>query len=172
MHSSKCWLVVVRMNFDLIDRRHVRHSRQKGLKVRCAEVGHPDGTDAAFREQVLGGSVGVDGAVEVLWKRLVQQVQVDRVEPELSHADLEAVKRSVVPVVADPQLGLDEQLGPFDAAGRDGRAYLALIQVRGRRVNQAVADADGLLRRRLGDIGWSLEVPRTRVLAGRRRYSG
>ena len=70
--------------------------------MRSAEVGYADCAHAAFREESLRGAVGVDGAVEVLWQRLVEEVEVDRFEPKLSGTDLEAVKRFVVPVVADP----------------------------------------------------------------------
>ena len=97
--------------------------------MRRAEVGHADGAYATFREQALCGAVRVNGAVEVLWERLVEEVEVHRVEPELSGTDVEAMKGFVVPVVADPQLGLDEQLRPLDGAGCDRGANLALIEV-------------------------------------------
>ena len=80
--------------------------------MRGAEVRDADGPDPPLGEQPLGRPVRVDRRVEGLGQRLVQQVQVDGVEAELAGAHVERVQRSVVAVVADPQLGLDEQLGP------------------------------------------------------------
>jgi hypothetical protein len=50
----------------------------------------------------------------MLWERLVEEVEVDRIEPELSGTDLEAVKCSVVAVVADPERS--GRRGKLDAA--------------------------------------------------------
>ena len=69
-------------------------------------------------EQRLQRPVRLEGLVEVRGQRLVQDEQVDLVDAELAGALVEAVQRLVVAVVADPDLGLDEDLVPVDAGAR------------------------------------------------------
>ena len=76
------------------------------------EVADPDRADLAVGEQRLQGTVGLQGPVERRRQRLVQDQQVDLVDAELTGALLEAVQRLVVSVVADPDLGLQEDLRP------------------------------------------------------------
>jgi hypothetical protein len=88
----------------------------------------------------------------------VQDEQVDLVDTELAGALVEGVQRGVVAVVADPDLGLDEHVGPAHARAADALADLALVGVGRRGVDEAVPDAkcsldrlDRLLRRGLED---------------------
>jgi hypothetical protein len=108
-------------------------------------------------QEPLGRPVGADRRVERLGQGLVEQVQVDHVEPELARAHVKPVECRVVTVVADPELGPDEQLGARDAARGDRRTDLALVEVRRRRVDHPVADAQRLLDGRLGLLGRRLE---------------
>ena len=51
-------------------------------------------TRPSFKE-VLQRPVGLDGRVEVLGQRLVQEVEVDRVDPQLARAHVERMERRV-----------------------------------------------------------------------------
>ena len=94
-------------------------------------------------EQRLQRPVGLEGLVEVGRQRLVQDQQVDLVDAELAGALVEAVQRLVVAVVADPDLGLQEDLPRGDACERVHRfADLALVAVGGGRVDVAVAGVE------------------------------
>jgi hypothetical protein len=103
------------------------------------EVRDPDGARGALRVEVLHGvPLTVDVAV-----RLVNQVEVDVVEPEALKRRLERAP-GVVPggAVLDPELGGDEQLVTRDAAGGDGSTEGLLVLVGGCGVEVAVADLE------------------------------
>jgi hypothetical protein len=59
----------------------------------------------------------------------VEDQQVDLVDAELSGALLEAMQRLVVSVVADPDLGLEEDLRPIHIGTVYGLSNLALVAV-------------------------------------------
>jgi hypothetical protein len=103
---------------------------QQLREVAGHEVGDPDCPHLAVGQKVLERFVG-DGAVERGGQRLVQDQQVDLVHPELAGALVESVQGLVVPVVAVPDLGLDEDLGPADAGAADGLAGLPFVGVGG-----------------------------------------
>jgi hypothetical protein len=103
-------LLEVGVHLDLIDGRHHLRGREQRLEVAGHEVADADGPDLAPRVQLLQGSVGLQGAVELRGQRLVQEQQVDHVDAELVCALVEGVQGGVVAVVADPDLGLDEDL--------------------------------------------------------------
>jgi hypothetical protein len=69
----------------------------------------------------------------------VQQVEIDVVDPEPAQAGVEAPQRGVVAVIADPQLGGDEDVPAVDAGAADAVADLALVAVGGGCVDQPVA---------------------------------
>ena len=127
------------------------------------EVGDADGPDLAVGKQRLQGAVGVDREVEPAGERLVQDQQVDRVDAELAGGLVERVQRRVVPVVADPDLGLDEDLVASQPGLADRLADLTLVAVRGGGVDVPVAD----LAARCGPRRRS-----RRVGSGRRRSRG
>ena len=102
----------VGVDLDLVDRRHHRGAVEERREVVDIEVADPDRADLAVGEQRLQGTVGLQGPVERRRQRLVQDQQVDLVDAELTGALLEAVQRLVVSVVADPDLGLQEDLRP------------------------------------------------------------
>ena len=84
--------------------------------------------------------------------------QVDLVDAELAGALVKAVQRLVVAVVADPDLGLQEDLRPVQTGAAHRLADLALVAVGGRGVDVSVAGAEcrldgvaGLVRGRLED---------------------
>lgn len=56
----------------------------------------------------------------------MEQVQVHVVQPELAQARVEGAEATLVAVVADPQLGLDEQLCAGDPAIPDAFPHLPL----------------------------------------------
>jgi hypothetical protein len=76
--------------------------------VRDHEVAYSDSADLAVGEESLEGPVGVEGPLECRGQRLVEDEQVDLVDAELAGAFLVAVEGLVVAVVADPDLGFEE----------------------------------------------------------------
>ena len=147
----------VRVHLDLVHRGHHRRGVQQRGQVIDHEVADPDRTDLTVGQQLLQGAVCLQGLVEFRRQRLVQDQQVDLLDAELASALVEAVQRLVVPVVADPDLGLDEDLGAVDAGLGDGLADLALVAVRGGGVDVPVAGRQRGLDGRTGLLGRGLE---------------
>jgi hypothetical protein len=94
------------------------------------EVADPDRTDLAVGQELLQRLVGVDGELELAGQGLVQDQQVELVDPEFACALVEAVQRLAVAVVADPDLRLDEDLRAVETGAADRLADLALVEVR------------------------------------------
>jgi hypothetical protein len=86
-----------------------------------------------------------------------QDEQVDLVGAQLAGALVEAVQGLVVAVVADPDLGFQEDLGPVDARGADRLADLAFVAVRRRGVDVPVTGRERRRHRGPGLIWWGLE---------------
>ncbi len=107
-----------------------------------AEVADADRPHPAVGQQLLGRPVRCHGRVEVCGHRPVEEVEVHVVEPELLTALLEGAQCLLVAVIADPQLGRDEQLIPVDAAAADALADLPLVEVGRRRVDKPVPAGD------------------------------
>ena len=149
------------MHLDLVDRGHDRGAREQPLEVGGHDVADADRTDAAVGEQLFERPVGVDDGVEGGRHRLVQDEQVELVDAELAGALVERVQGLVVAVVADPDLGLDEDVGAVDPGRAEALADLALVAVRGGRVDVPVASRqrgfDGLR----GHLGGGLEHAET-----------
>ena len=148
----------VRVHLDLVDRGHDAGVLQQLVEVVGHEVGDADGPHAAVLEQLLEGAVGLDRQVEAARQRLVEDEQVDLVDPELAGALVEGVQGGVVAVVADPDLSLDEDIRSCQAGAADGLADLALVGIGGSGVDVAVPRAqrgldgvDRLLGRGLED---------------------
>jgi hypothetical protein len=80
------------------------------VKVLGHEVADADGADLAVGEELLERPVGVEGAVGGRGQRVMQEQQVDLVDAQLAGALVESAQRSVVAVVGDPELRLDEDL--------------------------------------------------------------
>jgi hypothetical protein len=135
LHVSllKVWVAL-----DLVDQRRHPCTIDKRREVLDHEVADPDRSDFAFGEQRFQGVVGHEGPVERGGQRLVQDQEVDLFDAELCTALLEAVESLVVSVVADADLGLEEDLGAIQAGAADGLADLAFVAVGGRGVNQPV----------------------------------
>ena len=75
-------------------------------------------------------------------QRLVQDQQVDLVDAELAGALVEGVQRLVIAVVADPDLGLQEDSRAADLGRVHRFADLALVAVGGGGVDVAVAGVE------------------------------
>ena len=106
------------------------------------EVADADGADLAVLEQRLQRPVCLERLAEVGRQRLVQDQQVDLVDAELAGALVEGVQRLVISVVADPDLGLQEDRRTTALRRVYRFADLALVAVGGGRVNVAVAGAE------------------------------
>ena len=100
------------MDLDLIDRRHHLAAVEQHREVLDHEITDPDRADLAVSEQGLQSAVGLQGSIERRRQCLVEDEQVDLVDAKLAGALLEAVQSFVVPVVADPYLGLQEDFRP------------------------------------------------------------
>ena len=149
-------LLEVRVDFDLVDRRHDRGLGQQTLQVLGHEVADPDRAHLAVGEQRLQRAVRVEGEVESARQRLVEDQQVELIDAELAGALVERVQGLLVAVVADPDLRLDEHVVAGDAGAADPLADLALVAVRRGRVDEAIGlcesgldGARGLVRRAL-----------------------
>ena len=148
----------VGVDLDLVDRRHHRGAIKKRREVPDHEVADSDRAHLVLSEQRLQGTVGLQRPLERGRQRLVQDQQVDLVNAQLKGALLEAVQRLVVSVVADPDLGLQEDFGPVQLGAAHCLADLALVSVGRRRVDVSVPGAEcgadgisGLVRGRLED---------------------
>jgi hypothetical protein len=91
----------------------------------------------------------------------VQDQQVDLVDPQLAAALVEGVQGLVVPVVADPDLGLDEDLRPVQAGSADRFTDLSLVEVRRCCVDVAEPRREGCLHGGDGLLGGRLEHTET-----------
>jgi hypothetical protein len=105
----------------------------------------------------------------------VEDQQLDLVDAELAGALLEGVEGLVVAVVVDPDLGLDEDLGPVDPGCGDRFADLALVGRGGGGVDEPVAGVEGGADGIAGLVRWGLEdaeaeggmsTPLLRVMVG------
>jgi hypothetical protein len=73
---------------------------------------------------------------------VVQEEQVDPLDPELGSALVERVQCLLVAVVADPDLGLNEDVVAVEARAPDRFANLAFVGVSGGGIDVAVADGE------------------------------
>jgi hypothetical protein len=119
----------VRVLLDLVDRRDDRRLFEQLREMVDHEVADADRADPAVGQQGLERPIGLARAVEGAGQSLVQDQQVDLLDAELARALLETVQRLVVPVVGDPDLRLQEHLGPVEPGSAHGLADLPLIAV-------------------------------------------
>ena len=98
-------------------------------------------TRPALGEERLRGLVCADRVLEVGRHRLVEEVEIDVVEIEPAQAGREADLRGIEAVVADPQLGGDEDLVARHAGAADTLGHLAFVAVGSGGVDHAIAVA-------------------------------
>ena len=122
-------LCEVGVDLDLVDRRHHRRAVEQRCEVLDHEVADPDRADLAISQQRLQGPVSLQGPVERRGQRLVQDQQVDLVDAEPAGALLEAVQRLLIPIVTDPDLGLQEDLRSVQGGTVDGLTDLPFVAV-------------------------------------------
>src|SRR5664280_2634150 len=91
--------------------------------------------------------------------------QVDLVDTELGRAFLEAVKGLVVAVVADPDLGFNEDVIAGDAGAGESFADLLLVAVSGGSVDVPVAGRQGRVNSVAGLVRGGSERHRIRLPA-------
>jgi hypothetical protein len=102
---------------------------------------------------------------------VVQQEEIDVVDAEPQQAAVEAGECLIVAVVADPELGDDEDLVAVDRGASDPLADLALVAVGGGRVDERVAVRDRGLDRARRLLRRALEDAEPGRRASRRRCS-
>jgi hypothetical protein len=148
----------VRVALDLVDRRRDRRTIEEPNEMLAHEVAYSNRADLALGKQGLERAVCLERAVERRRQRLVQDQHINLVDAQLSGALLEAVQRLVVSVVADPDLGLQEDLRPVHLGAVHGLANLTLVAVGRGSVDVSVARGErgahcvaGLVGRRLKD---------------------
>lgn len=132
------------MILDLVDRGHHGRVLAQRIEVVDHEVADAERANLAGGQQRLERAVGVERLLEVRRQSLVENQQVDLVDAELARALLEGMQRLAVAVVADPDLGLDEDLGAIETRLAQGLADPALVRVGGSGVHMRVP---GLQRR-------------------------
>src|SRR3954451_16393893 len=111
------------MRLDLIDRRYdvvVHDEIHHAVRMKVA---HADRADASLAVQLLHRA---PRAVDVA-DRLVDEVEIERLELQTLHRTVECATRLVVPGVTDPQLRGDKDLLARDAAAPDCIADRLLI---------------------------------------------
>ena len=141
-------LLVERMGFDLIDRRRDLVVQNQVLKAVGVEVRHTDGADAALAVKLLHGAPRtVDVAV-----RLVDQIEVQIVQPQLRHRLLERLSGRLITRVADPQFRGDEQLFAGNAAATDGTSHGLLVTIGRGGVDRTVTDLQGVADRPFANL--------------------
>jgi len=150
-------LAEVRMHLDLVDGGYDRGLVQQRGEVLDHEVADTDRADLTVGEQRLQRPVCLQGLAELAGQRLVQDQQVDLVDAEFAGALVEAVQGFVVAVVADPDLRLEEDLGPVEAGFGDGLADMAFVAVGGGDVDVPVAGRQRRLDGGAGLVGRGLE---------------
>ena len=91
----------------------------------------------------------------------MQDQQIDLVDTELAGALLEAVQRLVVAVVADPDLGLQEDLRAVQPRNAERFSDLPLVAVGSGGVNVSVASRERRLDRGSGLVSGCLEHAQT-----------
>jgi hypothetical protein len=96
------------VHLDLVDRRDDRGVLEQSGQVVDHEVADTDRAHLAVGEQGLQCAEGLERAVEGRRKGMVQDQQVYLLDAELAGALVEGMQRLVVPVVADPDLRLQE----------------------------------------------------------------
>lgn len=136
------------MGFDLIDRRRDLVVQNQVLKAVGVEVRHTDGADAALAVKLLHGAPRtVDVAV-----RLVDQIEVQIVQPQLRHRLLERLSGRLITRVADPQFRGDEQLFAGNAAAMDGTSHGLLVAIGRGGVDRTVTDLQGVADRPFANL--------------------
>jgi hypothetical protein len=144
-------LLVEWVRFDLVDRGYRLVVDDQVHEAIGVEVADADRADAAFAMQLLHRAPrSVHVAV-----RLVDEKQIEDIEPEALHRAIEGLLRLLVARVFDPQLRRDEDLIARDAAASDRLPDGLLVLVGGRSVDEPVADAEGFFDATLalGEVG-------------------
>ena len=125
------------------------------------EVAEPIGTEVRDADG-LGQALAVDllhrpPLAVIVAERLVDEVEIDVVQPELAQAALGAGPQVVGSQVLHPHLGRDPDLVAVDAGGREPAADLFLVLVHRGGVDVAVAGVQRVGHGLLGLAGVDLE---------------
>ena len=148
-----------RVQLHLVHGRHDLATVQEHVQMVRVEVGHTDRSGPLLRQDLLSCTVGGHRLVEGRGDRPMEQVQVHVVHAEPAETCVEGAEASLMAEVADPQLGGDEHFGPGDPAPRESFGHLALVEIRGSGVDEAVSILDRPLDRARRLLGRSLKDP-------------
>ena len=101
-------LLKVRMDLDLVHGGHDRGRGKQTLEMVGHEIVDADRSYRSACKQRLERAIRVERLIEAARQRLMQEQQVDLVDAQLGSALVERVQRGVVPIVANPDLRLQE----------------------------------------------------------------
>jgi len=90
-------------------RRHFAAFDQAGEMV-WIEIAHPDRANSAIGQKLLECSPCRERAFEFPRERKVQKIEIEVVQAELQQAGVERFQRRIVAMIAEEELGSDEQL--------------------------------------------------------------
>ncbi len=118
-------LLVDRIGLDLIDHRgDLVESNHVGQTVRI-EIAHANCADHTVLVELFERAPCAVGIGE----RLVQQHEVEIVSAELLQGHVDGLQRILIAVVADPDLGGEEQFLAIDAGILDALTDFGLIEI-------------------------------------------
>ena len=130
-------LLIERMGFDLVHRRHHFVMHDQVHQPVGLEVADPDGAYPAFPVQLFHGP---PRAIHVP-KGLVDQVQIQILQLQPLQRSFKRLLGAFVSGILNPELGGDEQLFSWHTASLDGVADGLFIAISSRGINQTVASA-------------------------------
>ena len=129
------------MRFKLVYDGFYFVMQEKVLQAFIRETRNPDSPDASlFIEPLHRPPCGI-----VIPVGFVHQVEVEVVQPEFFHREVESAQSIVVFVVLHPQFGGYEKLLSFNAALPDGISQLFLVEISSGRIEFPITDLDSII---------------------------
>ena len=132
----------VRVELDLVDRRHDGRPVEQALEVIDLEVGDADGVHVAALEQSLHGSPGVEVVNAVHRQRPMDEEKVDVANVERTERALKGLPHVVGSVGTVVELAGDEDLGAGDGRPAHRLLNLGLVAVHLGRIDVAITDLE------------------------------
>ena len=144
LHEVSCRpLLMPDIRLDLIDGGLHLVAVEKVGKTLVPETRDADRLDATFLIKLLHGA---PGAI-VVTVRLVNQVEIKIVQPELLHRSLNRLQGVVVAVILHPELRRDKKFLARDAALLDCGTNTFFIHIGGGCINEAITHRECIIDR-------------------------